>query len=123
MNKIQFSKAEDVKSHESLEAWAEVNNVHIDEVRQEDYFGLMYFSYKYFSENGKDIRKLSNIVIWDKMKNTAWCIGLYDYISDKERCRVLCEENSKEYNQLKDYAISQWARLAHKYIGGPYDQI
>ena len=123
MNKIQFSKAEDIKSHESLEAWAEVNNVHIDEVRQEDYFGLMYFSYKYFSENGKDIRKLSNIVIWDKMKNTAWCIGLYDYISDKERCRVLCEENSKEYNQLKDYAISQWARLAHKYIGGPYDQI
>ena len=123
MNKIQFSKAEDIKSHESLEAWAEVNNVHIDEVRQEDYFGLMYFSYKYFSENGKDIRKLSNIIIWDKMKNTAWCIGLYDYISDKERCRVLCEENSKEYNQLKDYAISQWARLAHKYIGGPYDQI
>ena len=123
MIKIQFSKAEDIKSHESLEAWAEVNNAHIDEVRQEDYFGLMYFSYKYFSENGKDIRKLSNIVIWDKMKNTAWCIGLYDYISDKERCRVLCEENSKEYNQLKDYAISQWARLAHKYIGGPYDQI
>ena len=123
MNKIQFSKVEDIKSHESLEAWAEVNNAHIDEVRQEDYFGLMYFSYKYFSENGKDIRKLSNIVIWDKMKNTAWCIGLYDYISDKERCRVLCEENSKEYNQLKDYAISQWARLAHKYIGGPYDQI
>lgn len=123
MNKIQFSKVEDVKSYESLNAWAEVNNVHIDEVRQEDDFGLMYFSYKYFSENGKDIRKLSNIVIWDKMKNTAWCIGLYDYINDKECRRVLCEENSKEYNQLKDYAISQWARLAHKYIGGPQDQI
>lgn len=123
MNKIQFSKVEDVKSYESLNAWAEVNNAHIDDIRQEDYFGLMYFSYKYFSENGKDIRKLSNIVIWDKMKNNAWCIGLYDYINDKECRRVLCEENSEGYNQLKDYAINQWARLAHKYIGGPYDQI
>ncbi len=123
MNKIEFSKAEDIKSHEELEAWAEVNNIHIDEVRQEDYFGLMYFSYKYFSENGKDIKKLSNIVIWDKMKNNAWCIGLYDYINDKECRRILCEENSKEYNQLKEYAINQWARLANKYIGGPYDQV
>jgi hypothetical protein len=123
MNKIQFSKVEDVKSHESLEAWAEVNNVHIDEVRQEDYFGLMYFSYKYFSKNGVDTKQLYKIVIWDKMKNNAWSIGMYDYINDKECRCVLCDENSKEYNQLKDYAINQWSRLAHKYIGGPHDQI
>ena len=108
--KITFFKAsaEDIRGMESLHSWAEVMNFHMDDVRQTDEFGAMYHCWRYRNEGDKTVIKLSEIVIADFNTGFVWVIHWDDGARDI---------NSPDAKKLEQYAVSQWARLAHKYLG------
>jgi hypothetical protein len=98
---IKFSKqATDVANESALHAWAEVNNIHIDNVLVRNIFKevILYESYKYPTEEPV----CAGFVIWDGKKKTVWLITYDDKMIDRK---------SADYKKLAEYAMKQTDRL------------
>lgn len=98
---ITFTKDNSaIKDRESLAAWANANNIHIDKMYIDDFNKnvVFYESYKYPTETPV----FAGFVIWDGKKQTTWLI--YD-------TNGTLSLDTEAYKKIKDYAANQLNRL------------
>lgn len=98
---ITFTKDNStIENRESLAAWANANNVHIDKMYVDDFNKnvVFYESYKYPTETPV----FAGFVIWDGKTRTAWLIH------DTTGTLGL---DTEDYKKIKEYATKQLNRL------------
>ena len=88
----------------NISVWAEVENIHIDEIKARCSDGsFIYYSYKY-DRDGRE--RLFGVVIYDATNKTA---TLFYPTNEK---RQLPTRSDLEWAEVTDYARNQWARLS-----------
>jgi hypothetical protein len=100
---IKFEMVDTAEDFESLKAYAEVENEHIDEVNDKvEGVGVWYNCLNFNNPDGEAIR---DSVIWDEVSKKVW------RISDTEGDLVFGEPRTNKFIQ---YCLKQWERLLQK---------
>ena len=101
MANIAWQKETDIGGLDGLSAWADVMNVHVDEMITDHKECLMYASKKFH----RDWTKLSDMVIYDKINDVVY------QIYDKDGAQLI---GSDDAHKLQTYAFRQFDRLLAK---------
>lgn len=98
-----FKGADDNFTHESVQAWAEVFNYHLDKcLKSNADNSAMLWASLYGDKTGLYIKAY---VLWDQSKGIVWIID-----DNKGRVKI----DSEEQKHLEAYAFRQFHRLEEK---------
>lgn len=104
---IKFEIADTAKTLDSLKAWADVMNEHIDEVNDEKENVGIWYNHLHYGKAG-DKPSIVSVIIWDAETKKIWRI----YDTDGN-----VQYDTEKANNLIQYSLQQWAKLFEKRTG------